>query len=254
MTVQEIYEVINAIAPFSESMDFDNTGILIGDPDAQVSRVLLCLDATQHVLQEAVELGAELIISHHPIIFSPLRRVQKGDRVYEIIRSGISVISAHTNLDKAFPFGVNHALAQALGLQNIQGVIPDGNGYIGFMGELSEEMTPETFGECVKEALGLKFVSYTPAQRTLRKVCVVGGAGGEYWREAAAFGADAFVTGEVKQHEAIDAAAANFALYEAGHYHTEILYRDMLQDVLRERCPGVTFCVSKKERAPMEVL
>ena len=254
MTVQEIYDIMNEIAPFSESMDFDNTGLLIGDPAAQVTRVLLCLDVTKAVLKEAVACGAELIISHHPIIFHPLRSLRKGDRAYEIVQSGVSVISAHTNLDKAFPFGVNHALASALGLENIHGVIPEGNGYIGFMGELSEAMTPEAFGERVKAALGRKFVSYTPADKMLRKVCVVGGAGGEYWSAAKAFGADAFVTGEVAQHEAIDAVESGFVMYEAGHYHTEILYRDMLKEVLGEKCPDVTFLVSAKECSPMEVL
>ena len=254
MTVQSVYDILTEIAPFSESMSFDNTGILIGDPEAKVETVLLCLDVTPRVLKEAADCGAELIISHHPIIFDPLRNVRKGDRVYEIVQSGISVISAHTKLDKAFPYGVNHALAEALGLQSIHGVIPDGSGYIGFMGELSEEITPEAFGAQVKEALGLRALRYTPAHKMLRRVCVVGGAGGEYAEAAAEYGADAFVTGEVKHHEAIDAVLHDFVVYEAGHYHTEILYRTMLQRVLSEKCPGVTFRVSRQERPPMEIL
>lgn len=254
MTVQSIYEIMNEIAPFSESMEFDNTGLLIGDPEAEVTSVLLCLDVTRRVLREAVNCGAQLIISHHPIIFDPLRRVMKGERVYEIAQSGISVISAHTNLDKAFPYGVNHALAEAMGLKNIYGVIPDGNGYIGFMGELEEEMTPEAFGQQVKETLGLKYLQYTPAHKMLRNICVVGGAGGEYAEAAAQCGADAFVTGVVAHHEAIDAVLHNFVVYEAGHYHTEIVYRTMLQKVLSERCPGVEFVASRLERPPMEVL
>ena len=254
MTVQEIYTVLNEIAPFSESMDFDNTGILIGDPAAEVTKVLLCLDVTPRVLKEAVDCGAQLIISHHPIIFHPLRRVNRGDRVYEIVQSGISVISAHTNLDKAFPFGVNHALAEKLSLQDIHGAIPDGDGFIGFMGELAQEMTPEAFGEQIKEALGLPCVAYTPAHKMIKRVCVVGGAGGEYAQAAFDCGADAFVTGEAAHHEAMEAVLCGGVLYEAGHYHTEIVYREMLRQALQERCPTVEFTVSRTERSPMEWL
>lgn len=254
MKVESIYSVLNAIAPFSTSMDFDNTGLLIGDPKANVSTVLLCLDVTPDVLNEAKKIGAELIISHHPIIFNPLRRVQKGNRVYEIIQSGISVISAHTNLDKAFPFGVNHALAEALQLHNICGVIPDGDEFIGYMGELEEEMSPKEFGEKIKEALNVEMIKYVPAVKSIRKVCVVGGAGGEYFSDAAACGADAYVTGEVKHHEAIEAAMMGLVLYEAGHYHTENVYKEMLKGVLEKKCPEVHFCVSKEEQSPMRVL
>ena len=252
MTVESVYKAMNEIAPFSSSMDFDNTGLLIGDPEREVKTVLLCLDATLDVLEEAERVGAELIISHHPIIFSPLRRIQKGDRVYEIVRSGISVISAHTNLDKAFPFGVNHALAEALHLQNIHGVIPDGDEFIGFMGELENEMTPEEFGYKIKDALDIQFLNYVPVKKTIRNVCVVGGSGGEYFADAAKSGADAFVTGEVKHHEAIEAVMRGIALYEAGHYHTEILFREMLKNILEQKCPGIKFLVSEKEQSPMK--
>lgn len=254
MTVEQIYQVIDTIAPFSESMSFDNTGILVGDPQAEVTDAVLCLDVTPRILREAVECGAQLIISHHPVIFDPLRTVRNDTVVYALVQSGIAVISAHTNLDKAFPYGVNHALADALGLQNIHGLLPDGSGYIGYAGELAEEKTAEEFGAQVKEALGLSMLRYTPTNRMIRSVCVVGGAGGEYAAEAAKCGMDAFVTGEVKQHEAVAARACGLALYEAGHYHTEIIYRQMLAEVLRERCPGVQFRIAKNERPPMEVL
>jgi len=254
MTVESIYAVLNDIAPFSTSMDFDNTGILIGDPKAEVRTVLLCLDVTPDVLSEAIKTGAELIISHHPIIFHPLKAVCAGSRVYDIVKSGISVISAHTNLDKAFPYGVNHALAEVLQLQNIRGVIPDGDRFIGYMGELEREMTPEEFGEHIKRALHIKYLNYVPVGKNIRKVCVIGGAGGEYFAEAASNGADAFVTGEVAHHEAIEAAMSGLALYEAGHYHTEAVFRDMLKDVLGERCPGVYFKVSRKDQPPMRAL
>lgn len=254
MRVEELYRVIDEIAPFSETMDFDNTGILVGDPQAEATDALLCLDVTARVLREAAECGAQLIISHHPVIFNRMRAVLSDSLVYDLIRSGISVISAHTNLDKAYPLGVNHALAEALGLQNIHGILPDGGAHIAYMGELPEELTAEAFGARIREALGLKMLRYTPTNRMIRKVAVVGGAGGDYALEAAACGADAFVTGEVKHHEAVAARACGLALYEAGHYHTEIVYRRMLCGALAARCPAVRFHISKFERPPMEIL
>lgn len=254
MKIRAIYDLIDGFAPFSESMSFDNTGILVGDPNADVKTALICLDVTDDVINEAVSVGAELIISHHPIIFHPLKSVLTNDRVYRLIKNGLSVISAHTNLDKAYPGGVNDALTRALGLRNVEGVIPDGNGYIGYMGELIEEMTAEEFGLHVKAALGLSVLKYTPSDRKIKRVCVVGGSGGEYAYEAAKCGADAFVTGEVAHHEAIDAALYGYVIYEAGHYHTEIVYREQLKEMLDARCPGVKFLVSKQERPPMNVI
>lgn len=254
MTVEAIYRAIDEIAPFSESMDFDNTGILVGDPQAEVTDALLCLDVTMRVLREALDCGAGLIISHHPVIFHKLGAVLQGDIVYELARSGVSVISAHTNLDKAYPFGVNHALAERLGLRDVRGIIRDGNACIAYMGELAQPMTEEVFGAQIKEALGLPSLRYTPANHMVCHIAVVGGAGGEYALEAAGCGADAFVTGEVRHHEAIAARARSITLYEAGHYHTEIVYRRMLCDALTARCPGVRFHVSRSERPPMAFL
>lgn len=173
---------------------------------------------------------------------------------YALARSGVSVISAHTNLDKAYPFGVNHALASALGLGHVRGIIPDGGAHIAYMGELPQPVTEECFGAQIKEALGLSALRYTPASCMVRTVAVVGGAGGEYVGAAADCGADAFVTGEVRHHEAVEARMRGLALYEAGHYHTEVVYRQMLCAALTERCPGVRFRVSKSERPPMEFL
>ena len=254
MTVNEIYHAINKIAPFSESMDFDNTGLLIGSDTQNVKTALLCLDVTDDVLEEAKEIGAELIISHHPVIFRPLKRVSGESVVYKAVQSGIAVISAHTNLDKAFPYGVNHALAEALGLNNIRGIIADGGSHIAYMGDLPEAMGSDAFAEKVKSDLKLAAVRYTPAARKIKAVGVVGGSGGDYAAEAFFCGADAFVTGEVKHHEAIEARQLGLALYEAGHYHTEIVYREMLKKILEEKCPGVRFCISQKESAPMEII
>ena len=126
-TVLQIYEAIDRLAPFSLSMDFDNTGILVGDRQKKVGRALLALDCTKEVLRQAKELGAQLIITHHPIIFHPIKRVNEDSLVYHLLRSDIAVISAHTNLDIA-QGGVNDLLAKRIGLSDCRGLQPmDGN-------------------------------------------------------------------------------------------------------------------------------
>ena len=145
MTVREIYDAIDRIAPFQTAMDFDNVGILIGDENADVTKTLLCLDVTPRVLREAKSIGVELIISHHPVIFNPLRTVRPQNIIYALVQSGIAVISAHTNLDMAYPYGVNDALCRKLGLQNVRGILKEGETDIAYMGELPEEMTTEDF-------------------------------------------------------------------------------------------------------------
>lgn len=197
MTVREIYDAIGRIAPFQTAMDFDNVGILVGDENVNVTKTLLCLDVTPRVLLEAKSIGVELIISHHPVIFNPLRTVQPQNIIYALVQSGIAVISAHTNLDMAYPYGVNDALCRKLGLQNVCGILKEGETDIAYMGELPEEMTTEDFAAHMKEALGLSAVRCTAVSKMLRTVAVVGGAGGDYALAAQAKGADAFVTGEV---------------------------------------------------------
>ena len=242
MTVREIYDAIDRIAPFQTAMDFDNVGILIGDENADVTKTLLCLDVTPRVLREAKSIGVEL------------RTVRPQNIIYALVQSGIAVISAHTNLDMAYPYGVNDALCRKLGLQNVRGILKEGETDIAYMGELPEEMTTEDFAAHIKEALGLSAVRCTAVSKMLRTVAVVGGAGGDYALAAQAKGADAFVTGEVKHHEVIAAQQAGLALYEAGHYHTELPYRERLKAYLDTACPGVEFIVSESERPPMETL
>ena len=192
MTVREIYDAIDRIAPFQTAMDFDNVGILVGDENVDVTKTLLCLDVTPRVLREAKSIGVELIISHHPVIFNPLRTVRPQNIIYALVQSGIAVISAHTNLDMAYPYGVNDALCRKLGLQNVRGILKEGETDIAYMGELPEEMTTEDFAAHIKEALGLSAVRCTAVSKMLRTVAVVGGAGGDYALAAQAKGADAF--------------------------------------------------------------
>ena len=148
-TVLQIYEAIDRLAPFFLSMDFDNTGILVGDRQKKVERALLALDCTKEVLRQAKELGAQLIITHHPIIFHPIKRVNEDSLVYHLLRSDIAVISAHTNLDIA-QGGVNDLLAKRIGLSDCRGLQPmdaQGTFFLGRVGSLPEGMEPQQFAQ-----------------------------------------------------------------------------------------------------------
>ena len=216
-TVAEIYSVINQLAPFSLSMDFDNTGILVGDSHRPVECALLALDCTSQVIAQAVQCGAQLIITHHPIIFHPLKHVTENDLVYQLVRHDIAVISAHTNLDIAAG-GVNDVLAAAIGLQDCRGlemVDPAQEAWLGRIGKLSAPTDAVSFAKAVKAALNAVSVKFVDA--------------------------DALLTSEVKHHEFLQAAEAGITLLDAGHFDTEDIVIEPLRQILSEQIQDVRF-------------
>ena len=248
-TVREIYQYLDNLAPFALQMDFDNAGFLVGRGDRQVKKILVSLDITQEVAEEAGELGAELIVSHHPVIFHPARSVTDGDPdgrvLLALIEKGIAAICAHTNLD-AVHGGVNDALAQRLGLVQIEqlhqdGTDPAGRPYgIGRVGNTVglPRYVPE-FAAFVKEALGANGVRYVDARRPVRRVAVGGGACADMLRDALALGCDTFVTADVKYNGFLDAKALGVNLIDAGHYPTEQVVVPVLAKWLADGFPQV---------------
>lgn len=242
-TVFDLYSAIDQFAPFSLSMDFDNTGILVGDRHQPVSKVLLALDCTMDVVNYAKEIGAQLIITHHPVIFHPIKRVNEDSVVYHLIRSQIAVISAHTNLDIA-EGGVNDVLAQAIGLQNISGLElldPVAQSYLGRIGTLSNPISASEFAALVKESLHARSVKFADAGNKIQKVALCSGSGADCLENALAVGADALLTSEVKQHEYLNAAAAGISIFDAGHFDTEDIVIETLKEKLAGIFPEITF-------------
>lgn len=245
-TVFDLYSAIDQFAPFSLSMDFDNTGILVGDRHQPVSKVLLALDCTMDVVNYAKEIGAQLIITHHPVIFHPIKRVNEDSVVYHLIRSQIAVISAHTNLDIA-EGGVNDVLAQAIGLQNISGLElldPAAQSYLGRIGTLSNPISASEFAALVKESLHARSVKFADAGNKIQKVALCSGSGADCLASALAAGADALLTSEVKQHEYLNAAAAGISIFDAGHFDTEDIVIETLKEKLAGIFPDITFCTT----------
>ena len=240
-TVKEIYHCIDTIAPFERAMDFDNCGILAGDANAQVQTALVALDITKDVVEEAVQKKAQLIISHHPVIFQPLRSLPFDSPVGLLAQNHIAAICAHTNLDLS-PCGVNVCLAQALGLTNQK--LIDGECMV--TGALVQPLAAYAFAMHVKTALSCAGVRFTAIQKQVKTVAVSGGAGGDGLYKALQLCADAFVTGEIKHHQLLDAASCGLCIVDAGHFKTENVVIHPLTDFLSKQFPDTAFFVSER--------
>ena len=224
VTVQNVAEVMNRIAPKSLAEDWDNPGLLVGKFSAEVDKIFVCLDVSEENIKVAADFGAQLIISHHPIIFHAVKNFRTdlplGRKIELLIKNDISVFAAHTNLDSAIG-GVNDVLAEKIGLTEIK-MFGDEEISLGRLGKLSEPMTAENFAELVKKNLNAESVRLVNAGDFLiKKVGICSGAGSEFISKAKFFGADAFVTGDLKYHEAQNAVENKIHVVDAGHFATE---------------------------------
>ena len=218
LTVQQVYDFINDRAPFETQVAYDNSGLLVGDPQLQVTGVLFALDVTDRVIDEAAAQGANLIVTHHPLMFSPIKRLvetnYEAHLLCRLIREGVSLIAAHTNLDQAAG-GINDALANRIGLTDVQG-----EGFVR-VGTLPTPMTAGGLAAHIGDKLGdVVRVMGDPSTR-VTKVGMCSGSGADEWPAAAALGAQAFLTGEAKHHIALEASSAGVVILEAGHHATE---------------------------------
>ena len=254
--VIDVFRYLDELAPFSIQMDFDNAGFLVGRAGREVRRILVALDITAEVVEEAAGLGAELIVSHHPVIFHPAKRVTDADPtgrvLLALIERGIAAICAHTNLD-AVAGGVNDALAAALGLEDVEllehgGTAPNGRAYgIGRIGTLpgAAPYVP-AFAQQVKQALGANGVRYVDARRPVRRVAVGGGACADMLPQVKALGCDTFVTSDVKYNGFLDARDMGVNLIDAGHFPTENVVCPVLAGWLAKGFPGVEVVQSQR--------
>lgn len=245
-TVKNILEFTETFAPLSAAADFDNCGILVGDPCGEVTKVLLALDITKDVVSEAKEIGAQLIISHHPVIFNPLKALCSDSIPYMLAQWGIAALCLHTNLDIAENCGVNICLAEALSLSDCKLFAEE----FVLTGKLPRAMTAKEFALYVKEQLNSPCVSYTPSDRVIETVAMCSGAGGDFYPLAKAKGADVFLTGEAKHHEYLNAAAEDIPLVTAGHFHTEDVVVSPLRDKLAAQFADVEFVKSATGKNP----
>lgn len=245
MTVRDVFNALAMHAPVELKMDFDNVGHLAGRADAAVTRAVVALDITDEVIAEAAELGAELIVSHHPLIFGSIKSVTDGDltgrKLVALLGRGMSAICMHTNLDAA-QGGVNDALAAALGAQ-VQGVL-NSEEWVSRIAELPEDVEFGEFLSRVKLALGANGLRYAGPEKPVRKLGICGGAGAGDILLALAQGCDTFLTADVKHHQFIWANEEGINLIDAGHYPTENVVVPVLCRWLGEDFPGLDVRVS----------
>ena len=216
--VEHILDLCDKIAPREDAEEWDNVGLLVGSPNAPVHNVLCALDLTETVVQEAIDKGAELIVTHHPIMFRGRKNLREDDpegrMLCKMVLAGISHIAMHTNYDNACP-GVNDALAATLELHDVERV--DRALRLG----VTEHRTFGEFADYAEKALGGPIRRFGRPEMPVMKVAVLGGSGGDYLPMAVDAGCDVFVTGEISYHKALDAAQDGICVLEAGHAATE---------------------------------
>ena len=256
-TVQQIYEEMQRIAPLALAESWDNPGLLV-DCGGEVSRVLVTLDITPEVVEEAARKGCGLIVSHHPVIFSPLKKLSGQDVAFQLVKSGISAICMHTNLDAA-EGGVNEVLAGIFGMREME-AFAEGCGRVGSIEpvtvpELAKKAQKELASRCNQPFNGPAVqVKFADTGKTVRRLAVISGAGGSLFEDAIARGADCLLTGEANHHHAIDAKRLGLSLIAAGHYATEFPVTAAVAEKLRTAFPELEVLVSEDARDPYTYL
>lgn len=217
MTVNNVLDFLVQKYPLDTACDFDNVGLLVGDGNVAVTKVVVCLDCDINAVNKAKEIGANLIITHHPVIFNGLKCVIRGTVVYELIKADISVISMHTNLDIAVG-GVTERLCEAIGLDNVKPYVAhDGFTIREAECDISDA---DALAQHVKSSLG-GAVKYADSGREIRRVLVCSGSGGEFWQDALDGGFDALISADIKHNVFIDAVNHGITVFDAGHYTSE---------------------------------
>lgn len=246
MKLNEIYKVLNTIAPFDTALDFDNVGILVGSTVTEVTRALLALDCTTFTAAEAADKNAHLLITHHPILLHGAKQLSPvmpdTAPIFTLIKNSIAHIAMHTNLDAASG-GVNDTLCEILGITDTVS-FDDG---IGRIGNISAPVSLKAFADSVSDRLKTPIRICGDEAIIIKKVAVVGGAGSDYYAAAKSCGADVLVTGECKHHHAVYASEIGMAIIEAGHYETEMIVLSKLKYKLSQLCPDVEFLISETE-------
>ena len=244
MKVKDIIKVVEEFAPLSIQEGWDNSGLCVGSPEDEVTSVLLALDCTPALVDEAIACGADMIVTHHPLIFSGLKKISPddmiGEAVIKAIRAGISIYAAHTNADKVIE-GVSGAMAAKLGLQNVMILDEDGDGTgLGVVGDLPQPMTSEEALALVKEKFGLKVVkSSAPMDAMISRVAMCGGSGGSLIGAARKSGAQLYISGDISYHNFF--TPEGFMIMDIGHYESEIEIVDILFSLIKKNFP--TFAV-----------
>lgn len=253
--ISDIYSFLDRCYPFGLQEKWDNSGLLVENFDMKCSKVMLSLDITNKVVNEAFEKGAELIISHHPVIFEPRKRITRNDPVFRLIECEIAAICMHTNLDIAAG-GTNGVILEKLRKKlELKGEpepfeeLGGGNG-LGWIIEVSEPILPAELAKVLKSVFGFEYIRMSKRGHGISRIAFRSGSGGSMLGETIAKGCDALITGDVKHDVWIDANNSGIALYDCGHFHTENLVLWELRRVLEERFPQLDIEIAENSVDP----
>ena len=244
MKVKDIIAVIEEFAPLSIQEGWDNSGLCVGSPEDEVTSALFALDCTEQLVDEAISCGADMIITHHPLIFSGLKKIspedQVGAAVIKAIKNGIAIYAAHTNADKVIA-GVSGAMAAKLGLCDVRILDEDGEGTgLGVVGDLSQPLTADEAVALVKEKFGLKMLKASrPSDGLISRVAMCGGSGSSLIGAARRSGAQLYISGDISYHNFF--TPEGFMIMDIGHYESEIEIVNILFSLIMKKFP--TFAV-----------
>ncbi len=241
VTVKTIEDMLNSLAPVETAESYDNVGALVGRRDAEITKILVALDCTLDVVREAKELGAQLIVTHHPLLFHARKNLLEEDAegriLCEMVRANLSLIAAHTNLDQTELSG-SASCAKLLKLQNIR----KESNYL-FLGDLETPVTAKALEARITGALSFPVRRYGNGGRLISTLAIAGGADDGDWQAAQVLGAQALLTGEVRHHNALAASMSDFVLFDGGHYGTEAPLVPFLTEYLQKRLNDVQYNV-----------
>lgn len=237
MTVYDIYRHVDTLFPFSSAAEYDNVGLLIGDMNAPVSRVLVTLDCTKSAAEKAKEIGANLIVTHHPVIFEPLKQVLSNSVVHFCIKNGINVISAHTNVDMG-KGGINDKLCEILALTDVEPL--DCDGFTIRKGVLATPVSAEELAMRCEKLFKMP-IRFTNGGRKINSVAVCSGSGGGMLSAVIDAKCDAYVTSDVKHSQFISAYDNDLSIFDCGHFNTEDIIVEPIKNTLSAAFPQTDF-------------
>ena len=252
MKIKEVLSALERFAPLPLQESWDNAGLQVGLTETEVSGALLCLDVNEKIVDEAIQKGCNLVVSHHPLLFRGLKTISDltdvQRTVMKAVQKGVCVISMHTNMDNA-KGGVNYKMAEKLGLRDVQFLAPkmvDGvESGSGVIGELPEAQASDDFVLAVKKAFGVECAMCNELlRRPVRKVALCGGAGDFLLDDALKAGADAFITGEMHYHQYFG-YEQQIQICVIGHYQSEQYTAEIFRDIIGKECPGVRTCIAE---------
>lgn len=260
MTVKDIASTIEDFAPLCLQESYDNAGLQVGDPNRTVNAVMLCLDVTVEVLEEAKRRQCDMIVSHHPLIFRGLKNLTGADEtqriVIEALRAGVSIYAAHTNLDAAWN-GVSHEMAHMLDVKGLRALVPShpqSETGLGVIGDV--DPTPKLeFLRKVKDKFGVKALRYSSQSKAIvvKRVALCGGSGASFINDAIGAGADIYITGDVKYHDFAN-YGNDIVIADIGHYESELCSMKIFSRIIRQQYPQLVVYFSEDQKSPIAVM